>query len=1452
MKNKNLHLVTLGFSLFKEKFLAFVNPPEAAPAQAAETKEHDKKEKQFFEKLNAVMMSGTALTFDPDKYPYASEMATFVDKLPDLSAITFKSPEKKDGKLILKYADAAGAEQTLTIEGPVYKAIFWKEINAKLESSMFNGKGISAALLLVGIDHADKAPKYNELVDKLAKAGDLIASVPDNDPLVALALKELESLKQFLNIDGSRKRIMARSEVALSQLKQETEDPALTRVLAGKRPEGETGLAEFMEKEKTKALDQLTTRLDEWKLAILRREYKINADKWDPKSREGLGIIFKDFKTLGIYTDNKFFQTMFSELGKCSDSVFLARTDIPDAKKAIYRDPLGNLDKLDSLGDEGFASSVRSLVAFKDLVTAQDLAEVDTRNNVDANGREPITDKVGKFVKDNVHKFTEAIRTHDWATAAIYVGGIYMLWKAWDKWSKDENGNSRFPNASKWLFLAGGLYYANIFAKNAGYDLMKKLGLKDMDAEVKGTPLSVFYSLAPDEMNGVDAGTVAAMSFVNVKDLYEKYEETNDPSIQFMDPARFPVQFPQFRGMSPSLLKKDKLSDKERDYKKAGHELYLFVQGMKKSYDKTLYQKSHIPFEKALRDNVLKASTVFDLAVALKSFDVIDDDKSVLERGGKAFEDMDARMDDVFKGKNLALHLEGTPDEKGGFSGSLMDYPVIFLINKKTKTYYIFAKKDYEDAKKQPHYTQALGTIPFEGNASGAVTSLEGAITGRMKKLVEVFADNDKSVVKIRSINYNAAKGFWEAEMDYGKSNIAKASTSPVKVRVQAVNDGSAVEVTDPTTGRIIIHVNDVTDTAALEQSVAMAELSIQAGTPGGAPDLRILGWFYRRQKMSIVDRDKSDNEFELKIGSMSDLIKMKFDAATGTYSFVNAADEKKIIESSSFKTEIGELVVEDRAFNQPFEESKAILKRINPEYFKHFLKNVSQWASNVTLGNLTRGIRLEHLTGSVSQNYVIGLIDAQKTLVASKIMHSLGKSSDLSSASASIETISGKAVSDARAFADKFAKLNREMNDNGDDWSKVEFDKQVMEPLMEVGTESRTYRGWYKKFVGETFFKYGNDSLRKGNAINASTVVGVFAFYTSAVDSLEIDGDLEDVNAAEIAKAEADYKAADADFRKNPTDKAKEAKVTSTKYFLDRLLAKKRKYQDYYLASHYVEYVANRINDVLDIKGDPDNVQGPGFAYWGIIDFKTFREDPLSLIASTPQKFIDRRPPIKTSNSPYYKEFETDGSTGNAGLVPDRILARDPQIPSSLPVSTSGGVDTNSAEFKRWVEACNRMTEMEKMFKERLYDRINKMITIDADRYNPKFREDVLKEWALTITTRAVFMVDATGKPIQLRTFASPDFKGWIGSKPPGEYKVGTSQLHKSVALIEAEIKANPVTVTRDTQEKLINNAVDGLIEDQIIMNPKKDVDGNPIYYSDITWWQRTKANLKDFWDKF
>ncbi|MDD3861893.1 MAG: hypothetical protein PHP74_03345, partial [Candidatus Gracilibacteria bacterium] len=816
----------------------------------------------------------------------------------------------------------------------------------------------------------------------------------------------------------------------------------------------------------------------------------------------------------------------------------------------------------------------------------------------------------------------------------------------------------------------GGLYAANIFAKNAGYDLPKKLGLQDMDAEVKGTPLSKFYTLDPENMNKVKASTVASMAFVNLKELHDKYVETNDPSIHFMDPARFPDQFPEFKGMSPSCLKKTDLSHKEDDYKKAGQELYFFVKGIENSYDKTLYKETNVPFATALKDNTLKASTVFALAMALSPFAADGESKNVLLRDDKAYSEMDTRIGNVLKDKKLSYSLEVTPDKNRGFNGFIMSYPVVIRVEESSKSYLVFAKSDYEGKGGNLHERKALARIPFEGEASGRVDELKKGITARMKDMVAIFADTNKnSVVDITNMDYHE-DGNWYATLNYKESNISSASTGPTQVIITTSN-GKDVQVRlNDKYKRILLQVNDVTDTASIPRDGVMAQLSIQPLSANG-PDLTSLGWFYRNKRLQIVDENPNDEFFDLKIGSISETQRMKYDKQNKTYFFVNDEGnrdtnaEKEIVKNSAYRRDVAEIIIKDPDFNKPIDSFKKLLDNAPAEYLGHFAKNFSTIFKDATWAEPFRGMRLENFTGSISKNYVLGLIDAQKGFVASKLQHRLEGVKDISEASKQIELISGAAFTQFDKLNDNFARMNGNMKTEGKDWSKIEFTVDVISELSSVGIESQNYKEWRQAFILKTFHAFGNDALRGSEAYQASDVVKVFDYYTSAVDDSKVDEQYKD-KSGETAEAEktkssllASSKSADAELVKalaevDELEKSQTQSLSSGIPFIEADLAlaynklslarknadnskqklkeaEKKLYDlkndEYTLAVGYVNYVDFKINTRLQtIRGSAIPSPGPD---WEIPSYADYKKNPTDYV---PKQiiFVDTREPLK------------------------------------------------------------------------------------------------------------------------------------------------------------------------------------------------------------------------------
>ncbi|MFH1284576.1 MAG: hypothetical protein ABIH78_03245, partial [Candidatus Peregrinibacteria bacterium] len=555
-----------------------------------------------------------------------------------------------------------------------------------------------------------------------------------------------------------------------------------------------------IEEQQKLALEQVTGGIAEWKIGTVETSAKFNPETWNMNSKEALNKTKNEWAALGLPVNNAFYKKIFENLGHSSDPTFLAQQRQTSAElEKIYRDPLNNMENLGQCDDE-FVSSVRFFAAVKDMVLNQNVAQVGTEKNVKEGDEDPIYTKAVKAVQDNGRKLTEALRNKDYPTAAMYVIGIYAMYKAYKSLPDANKGTLK-----KVFFWSAALYSGSVFAKNAGFDVLKKIGLKAEDAEVEGTPLAAIKRLGipeVDKLENLDA--FRDISFVNLKPLYDEYEKTNKKGIQFIDPAQFPTAFPEFIGMRPTDAKGK--SFKSRDYLRKGQELYILVQAMKTGYEQKMMPKSHISFEQALNGPILQHSTVFNFMTVLEGY-VPKTAESGLAAKLQSTEKVRASINEKFEGSKLGFNLEAEI-KPGIFAATIMDYPIVVRRDLGRKKFEIFARDVYEDANGDPNKNDSLAEIPMEGGkklASDAVNQIKRKIEDEMNRRMNLFAKNskknpedknEKSAVEfLGGLNFKEDDGYWHTTMKYTGTRLVPGEHNEFDVRVRPGETGESLDI---------------------------------------------------------------------------------------------------------------------------------------------------------------------------------------------------------------------------------------------------------------------------------------------------------------------------------------------------------------------------------------------------------------------------------------------------------------------------------------------------------------------------------------------------------------------------------------------------------------------------------------------------------------------------------
>ncbi|MFA5820966.1 MAG: hypothetical protein WC873_02595 [Candidatus Gracilibacteria bacterium] len=409
-----------------------------------------------------------------------------------------------------------------------------------------------------------------------------------------------------------------------------------------------------------------------------------------------------------------------------------------------YRDPDKYLENIQKI-DPDFVKAWLHYEGLRNVVRGQRLAAQLTKERAE-NEQAGLTtwDAVGKVTGKISKDFAKGWRDRDYKLmGANAVAAIAILWGARWAWK-----TTKF---FKPLFLGyAGLTAVNFIAnKQLGVDIWKKMGLKDEQAEIKGTPMEPILRLAP-EMKKVDGKTLLAATQIHIGGLHEAYEEAVKDGTTFIPPEKFPMQFPDFArpGASGKRFKND-----ER-YEQTGKDLFLIMQGLIHAYQKVNNSEKAVDFATLMyQDKQLSDSLILDFAADMLDKEAPQDvqgraDKLLnmfkessqgaltrqLLAGGFTKEEFTLSGEDSWFGRILgtkSLNELGNriqSDVEPTIGITIMGLPFIVREDKVQKRFFIFDMRSYE-----PQGTSSLSdnvaSIPFEGQEAVRNVEIQGLKT---------------------------------------------------------------------------------------------------------------------------------------------------------------------------------------------------------------------------------------------------------------------------------------------------------------------------------------------------------------------------------------------------------------------------------------------------------------------------------------------------------------------------------------------------------------------------------------------------------------------------------------------------------------------------------------------------------------------------------------------------
>lgn len=1337
---------------------------------------------------------------DPDKFldenPFAEYLYAVAENYLKTEDDWVFDIEESPGQFKLRWMDAEGnVAKTKDFDAYEYLALYWDFVSSKVDS-LFKASGHNIPQALYFTAAQESKPKFRTLLMAVAAQ-----QSPSKDMIDAAAAELLAALPTTVELKKHKAGVEATAERAELRGKLPQEKPEIIEL---NRSIDTSAIAERMNAARAIESEKMQATMRAGKVEIIARNKEINPKNWN-FSPEGLQKIIQNWKTLGIYeSGNQFYRDIFSQLAKSSDEVFL--NSLPsDDLRGIYMNPLKNLDRLDQT-DPAFQVAINYFSHIQTLISQQKDLYLSSLEKIQKGDTDPVFDTATKAVRDNLVKFRDAIKTKDYATAGLYVVGIWAAYKAFKTLDPAKQGKYK-----TYFFWAAAAYAGNTFAKNAGFDVLKKLGIKGESDEVEGTPLNALYKVPglPD-VKDRDPSVLRDMATINIKTLYSEFKKTDHPFPQFIDPAKFPDAFPEYDGMQSFRLKgKEGLSYKERDYKKTGHEIYAWVASMIYSYEKLVMPKSYKSFGDAVeKDPILKTGTVLDFTFILDGY-VRQSEETGISSIGSA-QKAKERFSTVFEKSKLGWTIDDAEFSPGKFYGRVMDYPVVIERDVTRNEYYVFSRADYGRAGGAPHRDEAITTIPAEGDAEEAVNKIEQKIidimTGK-NGLVSMFEESSSDSVKFLDVSYDPS-GHWYADMEYSGNDLMKAERGTSRVLIIPGETGTSVNI-KTLEHETLIHVEDVMDPAKLYGSLVLSSMVKQDGTDGKT-GFEALNYFYIKNKLRFVRRS-GPGTFEIQIGNVKvdgkNTVAVKFDSNEGTYSFVGGeAVEKKIMQSPTFKRELAEVVAESDDLKGPIEKIRKLLGDAPESFVGNFVNGMKNWVSKFTLSAPFRGVDVDKLSGSIGEGHVEALVLAQRELMIAKLQYALDDADELDDVGKFINTEVAGAKDQLQDLSTEFSRMVNIKIDEGDDFSSEEFERTFLDRLFKVGVESKDYAKWYKNFIRRAV-------ARKGRSEEVADLAKVYVYMTAKTDTVDQDG------------ADITAKKPDGLKPEKGSDEYKKEQEAYDKAVLYRINAL------------YNEYVSDQV-----LLGNIDKV----------LKYEAFKDNPR--LQSEYRGMVDERPLLKSTKDyltldVYFKEIEAGEDDPKQNL--DSIILprknfrlvldskgtekrkKQDAVVKKLLVDNLKPVEVSTATGKKEEMILDvdfiKLTDIEKEYLSTLVTAVNHL----KDKSPGKIKKSAFQDFMARY--RSAYMVERSGNVLEFT----------YGHRPTtGPFVPEGSSLSDSASDIEGYLNLGGDTVLRSEQENAIKNDVFNVVEREILDD--KFVDDFFKDSSVLTW---LKGAGKDIW---
>gem|GEM_PF-6468855 len=1109
--------------------------------------------------------------------PYAKYLQdALVNSKIDFSKIDVKKIVRKSDRLVLQYTEeGSSTEKELEFGGYEYRAIFWGEISRNI-GKLFAGKTVPVELMAMAARDPIKNPKFDKLVEAIAIDS---SKVKESDALAKEAFAELEHLRPMLNPEGAKGRRMVRSGIERAGAIPDLTEKDIKQL--------ESGLANktFVDSADVE-IKKFGDSLEVVKREVLRETYKIDANQWRPNDLEGISRTYNDWSKLGLPVGTPFYGKMFCLLRDGLDASKNPHLKNPETA-ALFKNPENHIVEIQALRDpsgfaEAYATAIGFFMSVKQNILGKDdaqLAMLDKQRKMD---EEPITQKAIDVVRDNFNKFTKSIREGDYATAGVYVVGIWATYKALSSLfgSGDAHGahggEHKGFDWKKWAIYGIAGYAGYIFAKNAGYDVLKMSGMKRGDDEVAGTALEaipkIIAQLHLKEAEDLDYDVAARMSEVKVTDLYGQYQEANKHGIRFIHPNQFPQIFPNLKnvgffdlGIGEAGLadhegnSNKRLSTQQREYIRVGRQLYKLMMVIEKAYPETIGKETHMSFDDALKTPVVRDAKIRHLFAGIGVFvnpasseygAVVDYARMKLaaERDlTKAF--------GSFKEYPTGFTVE-PPDKalSGGMRGTIMGYPVVFLYDAAHKRYQVYFANEFKTDEQVGRRTP-IAEIPADGGAlqTEAVKRVAGKVKSRMENLLSHLDS------KYGKPEFDGTQ--WTAKM--------KLSSMP---EFGVEHETPVTAIISTTDGKnLTIEIKEVGAKFNMDEAAMKAdpEKFILMTSFLSSPIAKPFSAFAKSNKLNITDVNKGASTFKLELTDVG-TVTIKFERGVGFK--MDPEEEKALIRNEKF----GRVYIECLENDKDFELNKVVAD------LETALDNADQsFAKNLWDSLIEEGFSLGAFTGSIANNLSKSVLAVTKYEALQNIRRAL-----LDPSITSIKDAEKVKADTLIRVAGNLRNVIAKLNGHDENWKKHEFNFEILAAIREANSKSDVYARTRQGLERDLYADHTSSDFVSGAHKTVENQMKVFSYFTSYLDTRDLDKVRSGVTLPANAKTNPDYKP--------------------------------------YFIYNYLKYVRENVS--AKKFSSPEDVPAP--TAYGIMEFDDYMNSAAALVETV--DVVDNRPPLK------------------------------------------------------------------------------------------------------------------------------------------------------------------------------------------------------------------------------